>query len=346
MAVSRGLIEAMALVEFYTQRNAPGYPPEGVRKVRDSLLLTPSFGAIFYMRVDLGFPAARDDTQDNSTDGTTDSTQFHGPRTVTIDLRIFDQAFTADGSYSDIIGWDPDWDRAEYWLNVVSAWMSPSRRLALYIKYRGAAQAKYLAVRPATMSGPLVMDGTPGHLDVQLQFVCPSGKVFSFDEGTTATVDGMSRAEIRLSNIDVPGLTLPVAFPFAFPPPARGSNSIVCTGGVEYGCLIRLYSDPITASINPRITFQHVDSLGLNDYPAQSIGFANLTIPAGQYIEIDTVEKTCYLNGDRSQRTGNFLSRPYAWPELRPGLNLVNLEVGASGAGAYAAVLYNNASMT
>ena len=65
MAVSRGFIEQLALVEFFTQRNSPGYPPEGVRKVRDSLLLTPSFGAVFYMRVDLGFPASRDDSQDN-----------------------------------------------------------------------------------------------------------------------------------------------------------------------------------------------------------------------------------------------------------------------------------------
>ncbi len=341
------MVDALALVEFFNDRSSPEYSRFGVRRVRDSLRITPSFGAIWYTDLDLGFPEIRADVQENpEADGSYDTTAFHGARSVALTVRVLDKAFSYDGLAHRIADFNPQWDSAAYWLSVLGGWMAPSRRFVLYFRLRGQSSARFMQVRPAGMSAPSTMRGVPGSVEAQIQFVCPSGKILSFDESPTATVDGLSRREVRPAGLGGPGLTLPLTLPLTFPEAPRGTNSIVSHGTVPNGFIARIHSSPAAATADPRLTLRHFDAAGTQDYPDSGVGFTGLTVPAGEYVEIDTIERTAYLNGDRTRRVGQYLARPYQWPVLRPGRNDVILATTGGGAGLYAEVLYHDATLT
>ena len=312
-----GSVQEMALAEIYKD------PRDNLFKVRRSLLLTPSFGAIWYTSVDFGFPSVREaatDLSDNS--GTYDETAYHSARAVSLSLLVLQDA------YADVYGadeWDDsiDWNSDSYWISRLAGWMSPEARPRLYFRMKGqTGNARFIDLRAAGFSAPT--DGSTER-EVQMQWINPSGKVYDFDETTLATRDGRTRNEIRQTGVNNPGRTYPEVYPKTYPAIARGSTAVQYDGTVPNGFIARIWSDPGVATVNPRIT------VVTSDGASRSIGFAGLTIPAGQFLEIDSGERTVTLNADPTLRQNQYLRAPLSWPVFKPGLNTVNFSVDAGG---------------
>lgn len=330
---NHGAMEQLALVEWYEVG--------GVWKVRDSLLITPTFGAIWYQDFDLGFPEIRSSSQDNpDSDGTYDTTSYHGARAVSLAVTVVDQAF--EGLEHRITGFDPAWNSASHWVSTLAGWMSPARRnVRLYLARRGQDR-RWMDVRPAGLTeGGYFGPGSPTR-NVQLQFVNPSGRMYRYDEGPLATLDGRTRTQVLFGGTEVPGFTMPLTFPITFGGKPPGSDSVVSYGTANTPLILQVSSDVATATVDPRVTVQHLDALGAPDYPAQSIGLTGYTLPAGNFLTFDTTTKEIYLGNDRAQRLGKYLGRS-EWPVLRPGYNRVTLTATSAGAGATATLIHSDA---
>lgn len=335
----RGAVAQLALAEVVSS--------DGLFKVKRSLRLTPSFEAIFYNGFDPGFPSVRESSRDNpDSSGTYDETKYAGARSVSIELTVLRNAYRDVYGFED---WDQsvDWNSDSYWVSRLSSWMSPGLRPRLYFTMQGqSGHARFMDVRPGNFSAPV--SGGGENRPVQLQFVNASGLIFDFDTTTSATRDGRTRTEIRQTEAPHLGRVYPEVYPKTYPETARGSSEVIYTGGVSNGFIVRIYSDPLVATTNPRITVTAPDG------SQRSIGFNGLTIPAGQFLEIDTVEKTVTLGGLPELRQNKFLTAPLAWPVLNPGIddngrsgvNTVDFTVAAGGvvgALAYVEVLHYNA---
>lgn len=340
MSDIRGSVQEMALVE--TRREVLS----GLYMVRRSLKLTPSFGAIWYNSLDLGFPEVREASRNNpDSSGTYDETAYHGARSVAIELTVLQDAFVGVYGAED---WDPDvdWNSDAEWITELTSWMSPELRPRLFFKMKGQrGNARFVDLRAGNFSAPI----TGGQSrPVQMQFINPSGKIYDFDTSTAATNDGRTRNEIRQTEAINDGVDPPFAMPLVFPDAARGISKVLYKGAVANGFIARIYSDPLIVTENPRLTVTAPDGT------SRTIGFNGLTIPAGQFIEIDTNERTANLNGNPTLRQNQYLAAPLSWPVFRPGvnedgekgINTVDFTVGSGdlvGALAYVETLHYNA---
>lgn len=326
MAVERGVLTHLALFQGDNSSGNLRAPLDPTK----SLLLTPSFGAIWYQNLDLGFPEIRASSQEiPDGNGSYDTTSLHGARGVSIDFTVLDDAFA--GLESFIPGFDPAWNSAAYWVSVLGAWMSPERRdTRLYLGFKGQARKRWMDVRSAGMSPPI--SGEDGdQIEVQLNFVNPSGRMYGYDEGPSSTPDGRTRTVVRYGAAPIPGITFPLLFNPTLDFPARppGTDEIISYGTVSTPFSAKLVSDASVATLNPRITVQHLDENGREDFPAQSIGLDGYTVAAGQHITIDTATETIFVGDDRSQRLGRYIGRG-VFPVLRPGINRIDLSAATS----------------
>lgn len=329
-SASYGAVEQLALAEWYTVGN--------VLRVRDSLLLTPSFGAIWYTGLDLGFPAVRDQVSDNpDSDGTYDTTSLHGARSVSVSLLALDDAF--EGPIQDFRA---EYNSAAYWVERLAAWQSPMRRnMRLYYRLRGNGP-RWMDVRAGGMDAP-INTSDPSTRAVQMRFVNPSGRSYSFDTGPDSTVDGRTRTSILFSGQEISGASLPMSLPLSFPTPPLGADAVRCRGNTATPVLLQVTSDPQVATVNPSVTVQHIDErTGAPDAPPQTISLA-YTLDPGQYLSIDTRSREVFLGGDRRNRLGRYLRRSI-WPQLHPGLNRVNLSAATPpGPAATATIVHFDA---
>lgn len=313
MAVTEGHFEEIALVEIYEDEN--------LNKVQDSLLITPSFGAIWYTDLDFGYPTIRESVSDLPDDsGTYDETRYHGSRSVSLSLVVLDKAF--DG-IPLTAGWDPsiNWDSAGYWVSRLAGWMLPAKRYALHFRRKGQ-EARWMDIRPAGMSAPVTMDQR-GTLSVQMQWVCPSGRMYSWNDAynpaltsQTATKDGRHRKDIKPVDSSIPGREYPEPDPYVRDYPARpkGTDSVLYSGTAPNGFVVNLRAEG-SNMVDPRVEVFHP-----NGSLAGSIGLT-YTVAAGDYVHIDSTAKTVSLNGPArsDNRLNQYLTAPTKWPVLNPG---------------------------
>lgn len=346
----RGAFQQLAFAETYVDTGT------GNISVADSFPVCPSFGAVWYRTVDLGFPDVRASVQDNpQRDGTFDETQYMGARQVSVEGVILNNSF---GDTPQQSSWEPtvSWNSASYWTTRVSAWASPARRFRFYFTDENR-RSRFMDVRGDSFSCPV--DGTGGdYREFQLQMVNPSGRIFSFpntayDPASTSTLrvtqDGRWSQQVNLVSNNT-GRAYALTEPRAYPPGTVGQQAVHYQGSVPVGCLIQFYtgSSSVTA---PRITFQ--DPAGVS----RSVGFSSgLVVAAGHTILIDTENRTVYDQsghlGGATTSIAQYLNAPLQWPQLRPGINLLaapgeaqsrgynKITVSASGSPASDAELY------
>lgn len=306
-----GHFTEIALVETYLDSH--------LNKVQDSFLICPSFGAVWYTDLDFGFPSIRDVVTDlPGASGTYDETRYHGSRSVALSLVILNNAFSGIPAKS---GWDSsvNWDSANYWLSRLGSWMLPEKRYQLYFRRRGL-EPRWMDVRPAAMTAPVTV-GSRETLDVQMQWVCPSGRMYSWNDSydvdatvQSATRDGRNRKDIKPVDSDLPGREYPETDPYVRDYPARpqGTDSVLYAGTAPTGFITNLHAKGSTL-VDPRIeVFQPNGEL------SGSIGL-DYTVAAGDYISIDSTEKTVLLNGVAGNRLNQYLLAPMKWPVLTPG---------------------------
>ncbi|MGH9252557.1 MAG: hypothetical protein ACRD0W_24020, partial [Acidimicrobiales bacterium] len=89
----------------------------------------------------------------------------------------------------------------------------------------------------------------------------------------------------------VGGLTVPFAAPFSVPGMVIGGRvDLLNEGTTEAGLVVRI-DGPVT---EPRLTLQRPDGA------IQSVTWHGLTIPAGQFLIVDTAARQAFLNGDQA----------------------------------------------
>lgn len=313
MAELAGHFTQIALAETYRE--------DSLHKTLDSFLITPSFGAVWYTDVDLGFPEVRASVSAlPGANGTFDETRYHGARSVSMGLIILEGAFSG---LAEASGWDASvpWDSANYWLSRLGAWMLPESRYRLYVRKKGLGP-RWLDVRPAGMSAPITIDSN-GSLAVQLQWANPSGRMYSFNDTydpakadlpQSATRDGRHRKDVRVFGTPVPGRTYPETAPYVrdYPTPPRGTDSLVYGGTAPTGFIVRMHAKG-SPLVNPRLTLTAPDGSA-----AGSIGVSYTAI-AGDFIEIDTEKREVTLNGLPAARLNQYVAAPLRWPQLHPG---------------------------
>jgi hypothetical protein len=345
MAVS-GHIQEMALVEVIDHKeDSAGVLRPINYSVVSSLKITPSFGAIWYTDLDFGFPEIDGViTPFSNASGTFDETRYHRERAVSLSLTIVDDWFPDVGAEA----WPQEWNSSSYWVRQLGRWVTPSGRYRLYWRHSGSDNATYWTdIRGVSMTNSIVKTSRD-YREIQLNWVSASGKIYFFDESynaadephPSAVKDGRTRYEVHyLDTGGETGITLPITFPLDFPVAAPGTGGINYPGTVENGFVARIYADLDVDTVDPRLTITAPDGT------VSSIGFSGLTIPAGQFAEIDTNKMSCTMNGIIGEGLESYLVAPLQFPRLQPGFNKTEYTVAgtAPGPGSIIEILYFSA---
>jgi hypothetical protein len=244
---------------------------------------------------ELSFPEPEAVEQPNPDDaGINDQTARWGSGTFRADLTIRDGAMT----------------RHEM-VDLLRSMLAPNKRPTLYIQRDG-----WLTERQATVRGnawTCVVDRVAAlMLKASLQVIVPAGVL----EDTTEQV-----AVIRPTATSSTGRSYPKTYPWAYTPAASGSSTVVTSSGtVETPMQMRLYggcTDPVVTNVTTGAVFE----------------LDNITLTAGQYLDIDMAARTVLLNGDPAQNYyGKVNFTTSTWWRLQPGANTIRVAVATSDA--------------
>ena len=269
---------------------------------RPPLELTPENGW-FLSRMDLGYPAIRPVSDDRPlASGTDDRTRFHSSKLVTLDL-------VARG--------DRNVKQEE-----LGSFLVPFRRSFLYYP-AGDGTERRILLRARERTSP--WEGPPGKHRIIAQFEAPNGTAETALQGE-ATALAVPPAE--------PGFTFDLTFDIVFPLSSPvGATNVTTIGDALCPPVLRLFGP----CVNPRIeNVSEPDEEGR----AKRLQF-NITLGAGQFLEVDVRERTVKLNGNPRQdrySTLNFVES--RWWTLQPGDNLIRYFPEVFGSDSRAEVLF------
>jgi len=124
------------------------------------------------------------------------------------------------------------------------------------------------------------------------------------------------------------GFTSPIISPWQSGASPVGQIIVANLGNMSSPPTITIYG-PIT---NPTVK---------NQTTGESLAFT-YSLAASEYLEINTADRTIYLNGSTNRYSAlNFISS--AWWELQPGNNDIRLSASSYSTGAYVSLLWNHA---
>ena len=164
----------------------------------------------------------------------------------------------------------------------------------------------------------------PTHQDAVIQFAVPSGILESAE---------LHEASANASGDTVDGFEFDIEFDLEFPAASpQGSVEVVNAGDRDAYPVLRLFG-PWSG-----------ESSIINDTYDERLVFDNLSVTAGNYLEIDTRAKTILLNGDSTQTRYQYLVFPDStWFTLRPGTQRIRFVPTTFTAPAQALILWRDA---
>lgn len=332
----------------------------GNTEVYDSIRITPSFGAIWYTSLDLGYPAVRSVTQEMpQADGVLDQTMYAGARAVSLGLKILNNAYgpkPAEEGWSPLIGWNS----AQWWVRYLASWVTPSRRVRLYLT--DDTGASFWCPLVGAQAPSAVARESAWSRDMLLSFTNPTGKLYRFDTSKSATLDGRATVRIRQSSVQLPGRTYPQVYEAEPTPPATtaqksypphpGADEVLYEGGVPNGFLVKVYAVGSTNMTGPSIAVRAPD-----DTVGRMALDPRLEFAPGTIVEFDSNARTIrsYPASDPdavSDRDG-YKYGELTWPMLKPGFklgyepgrNLIEFTITAGDPECYAEVIYQAAEI-
>lgn len=250
----------------------------------------------------LGYPRPRTVMDARPTsDGMDDRTAFFGARNVSLSI--------------DLIG--NKWDL----LDGLSAYMVPNARP--YLVFDDATQPRRFRLRAGDQSKIITSPTTSQN--VLLQWVAP--------DGVAETVNQSSQTVFASVGVS-PGFTFDLTFDLTFPNASPSGRTNVPTAGNA-----RCY--PVMQLWGP-CTFPRIDNLqDLSDDGTPKQMAFDVTLSAGQYLEVDVREKTVLLNGNANQPRYSTIDFTVSeWWTLAPGTNFVKYFPDSYGGNARAVMLY------
>jgi hypothetical protein len=202
-------------------------------------------------------------------------------------------------------------------LDAVAPFTQPSARPYLYIDMDG--EIRRILLRPSGVAHTYV---APSNMvSLNLQWVAPDGVV----EDETATV------AIADPSADAFGRSYPLVPSRSYLLTSAPAGAATCrnAGNVATYPLIRLYGE----ATNPKIR---------NLTTGATLGFL-MSVGDGEWLEIDTRERTVRLNGISSQSRYDRLDvLDSTWLTLQPGVNHLWYTCDTSGVNARAEIIYRS----
>jgi hypothetical protein len=244
----------------------------------------------FCASLDLGFPTVREVvTNVPDGDGVDDRTQFFGGRVVSADI----VALTGAGSRIDAVA------------SLFAPFMTPSQRPVLhYVLDRPGAPERIMTLRASNYSWPIVGDQ---RRDIHLQWLAPDPVIYSADEDNSQAFSGSSVQ---------PGRRYDLTFDRSYPPGGsfQQPGFINSMGEIGIRPRLRLFG-PIN---EPKIVFAIIAPNQGNR--VASIPFrSTFRVDVTEYVDIDTVARTAYLNGDKGRPVLRFMDwTNLEWPYIPP----------------------------
>lgn len=343
MTENAGHIQELALVEVVERQadNDGILRPINYSVVR-SLKISPSFGAIWYRDLDFGFPSIDNVlTPYANASGSFDETRFHRERAVSMTLLLVDGWFPEVGAQN----WPTEWDNSAYWVRELSRWVAPAGRYRLYWRNSGSDKSTYWCnLRGAGMVAGITQEDRVLR-EVQMNWVSSDGKIYLFNESYTpesephprATKDGRTRTEVFYGGATAPGLDVPWEFPLLFPTGVATNAGVDYRGTISTGFTARIWGGTTAPTVDPVMTVTNPDGT------VSTVAFSGLTVPANQFVEVDTIKMTVLMNGDPTERRENVLTAPLQFPQLQPGFNGITLTATSAGTNSYIEVLHFDA---
>lgn len=237
-------------------------------------------------------------------DGERDSTLLHGARACSIELLVTEGARAFEDE--------------------ISRYLHPRNRPYLVVTDDEWAQTRRLRLRSDQFDWPQGVDLPRQMRRVQVQWKCPDG-VWEADELAFEDV-----------NADIPsstGRSYLRSYPRTYATTlSTGASTITSLGALPSHFVARLYG-PCQA---PRLT---------NETTGEVVGFTSaLTLGPGEYVEIDTRERTAYfLSLTTQSRLGSVDFAATSWWRIEPGDQQVRYSADSASAGAMAVIEYRPA---
>lgn len=237
------------------------------------------------LELDVPLPAVNEDVElRTDSDGSIDHTSTHGSRAVSIGLRGID-------------------DGVDAVVAELGYFMHPARRPYLAVTHTDWIQERRLRLRASQGGAPQAGPLYPYARDVQAQWVAPEG-VWEAAQPTEFVIN---------ADAGTAGRVYPMRTPRTYPTAATSGVVLHNNVGTTYSHFVSRLYGPCRG---PRLT---------NETTGQSLTFASeLALAAGEYLEVDTANRTAFLasNGDASRLNYlDFLTS--SWWRLAPGVNQV-----------------------
>lgn len=255
--------------------------------------------------LDVPYPAMREDVEDaTDDDGTDDSTQVHGARAAAVQLMVLSNPRAVE----DELGRFMHPRTRPYLVVTDDEWLAPRR----------------LQLRTDQVGMPIGVDLAPSQRKVQAQWKVPSG-IWEAASETQVTVAADVSPTV--------GRTYPKTYPWSYPATlSSGATIVTSDGSTPSHFTARLYG-PCSA---PRL---------INGATGEQIAFTTgLTLAAGEYVEIDTRDRTAFLlSQPQASRLGLIDFEATSWWRIEPGDQPVRYVPASAQAGAAAVITYRAA---
>lgn len=236
-------------------------------------------------QLDLGFPEIREvSTARPSADGTIDETSLIGRRAITAQILLLPGTWTREQD--------------------LRAFLSPRWRSSMLITLPDAPDL-VTTVRGASMTAPVELEDLAGNIKrISCQWIAPLGVLeSSVVRSAIATAAG---------SVPSPGRVYDLVFDRDYPD-AAPSGTVTCTnaGTSDAYPLLKVYG-PCTGPV-----VQHIES-------GRELAFPGLSIAAGDFLEIDTRDRTIRYNGNQADSRYDTLDFDVSsWWGFAPGTQQV-----------------------
>ena len=259
-------------------------------------------------RLTVASPAVREVTElRTDDDGERDSTTLHGARAVSLDLKVVDERAAP-----------------EVLIDQIKRFCHPRSRPYLHVVDDGWAQERRIRLRVDQWEEPYEGYAASHTRPVQFQWRAPDG-VWEAADVSEETVT----ADVDAGGV---GFSLPFSLPFNLDATTETGASLVSNlGSVPSHFVARLYGP----CAGPRLR---------NETIGEEIAFVtDLVLAAGEYVEIDTRERTADLLSMNNSRLNMVDFAATSWWRIEPGINQIRYAPQIASPGAAAVISYRPA---
>jgi hypothetical protein len=273
---------------------------------RQMLLLDRTGDGVFLQELDAPMPEVREVTENRADDdGTRDSTALFGARACSIELLVTQNPRAVEDE--------------------LSRFLHPRSRPYLVVTDDGWSQARRLGLRADQFSAPLTLDTARWDgRRISVGWKVPAGVWETVDE-----VEVDVTADVGPTT----GRTYPKAYPWSYPVTMSSGATIVGNvGSIPSHFTARLYGPCSGPSL-------------INNATGEELTFtSSLTLGAGEYVEVNTRERTAYLLSQTTASRLTYLDFAVSsWWRIEPGDNPIRYVPSNAEAGAAAAITYRPA---